>query len=282
MSLVTIKSDKITAVISTRGAEIQSIVDQSGREYIWQRDPAFWPGCAPILFPVAGGLREDRYEWEGKSYPMPKHGYVRQLEWQLEEQKENRAVFLMQQKHEGFPWEYDLRAIFSAEGATLSVSYEMTSRDERPFCFSFGAHEAYATPEGIEDYEIVFDEAETLADYVLDGNLIKREPVIMAENARTLPLKYEYFAVDALVFRTLKSRGVTLRGGKEQRTVRVEFPEHPVCMFWTKPGAGYICIEPWCNAPDFVDADFRIDQKPGFMRLEKGQRVTRRHTITVG
>ena len=117
---------------------------------------------------------------------------------------------------------------------------------------------------------------------MLDGNLILRQPKIMAEKAKSLPLKYEYFAVDALVFRTLKSRGVTLRGGKAGHTVRVDFPEHDVLMFWTKSGANYICIEPWCNAPDFVDADHRIDHKPGFMRLEKGQTITRRHTITLG
>lgn len=280
MSLVTIKSDKITAVISSKGAELQSVVDQNGKEYIWQRDPAFWAMCAPILFPVAGGFREDRYEWEGKSYPMPKHGYVRLLEWQVEEVKENQATFLMQEKHEGFPWEYDMRVIFTAEGNAVSVAYQMTSRDDHPFCFSYGAHEAYATPEGLEAYEIVFDEEETLANYDLVGNLTKREPRIMAENAKSLPLKTEYFAVDALVFRTLKSRGVTLKGGDRQ--VRVEFPDHPVLMFWTKPGANYICIEPWCNGPDFVDADFQIENKPGFMRIEKGETITRTHKIIVG
>ena len=86
--------------------------------------------------------------------------------------------------------------------------------------------------------------------------------------------------MDALVFRTLKSRGVTLVGGG--RKIRVDFPDHPYLLLWTKPNAPYICIEPWCNGPDFVDADPRIDHKPGFMRLEKGQTITRTHVITFG
>ena len=282
MSLVTIKSKQLTVTISSTGAEIQSIRDQNGVERLWQGDPAFWASRAPILFPVAGGLKDDCYEWQGKRYPMPKHGFVRKIEWQVEDTKDNQATFLTQHKDEGFPFEYDLRAIFTVEDSRLDVKYAVTSRDETPFMFGMGAHEAYATPGGIEDYEIVFDEEEKLDNYPLVGNLTLREPVTMAEKTHVLPLKYEYFAVDALVFRTLKSKGVTLRGGKEGHTIRVEFPDHPVLMFWTKPGAGYICIEPWCNGPDFVDADARIDRKPGFMRLEKGQTIARHHIITVG
>ena len=87
--------------------------------------------------------------------------------------------------------------------------------------------------------------------------------------------------MDALVFRTLKSRGVTLRSTLHNREIRVDFPGQDTLMFWTKPGAGYICIEPWCNAPDFVDADMRIDHKPGFIRLVPGATVSHTHVITV-
>ena len=114
------------------------------------------------------------------------------------------------------------------------------------------------------------------------GNLIKTEPVIRAENITELPLKTDYFAVDALVFPHLKSRSVLLKSKVSARTIRMDYTGMDVLMLWTKPGARYFCIEPWCNAPDFVDADYRIDHKPGFMRLEKGQTITRRHTITVG
>jgi len=281
MGLITIHDDLLTVVLSTRGAELQSIRDRNGVERLWQGDPAYWASRAPVLFPVAGGFREDCYELNGKRYPMPKHGFVRKLEWQVEDERENAVTLLMNQKNEGFPFEYDLRAHFELKGSALEVTYSVTNRDSQTFYFSVGSHEAYATPEGIEEYEIVFDEEEKLDDYVLEGNLIKREPVVMAEKTRVLPLQYAYFAVDALVFRTLKSRGVTLRSRKHPREIRVDFPDHDVLMFWTKPGAGYLCIEPWCNAPDFTDADLRIDHKPGFIRLQPGETADRRHTITI-
>jgi len=281
MGLITIHNDLLTVTLSTRGAELQSIRDQNGVERLWQGDPAYWASRAPVLFPVAGGFREDCYELDGKRYPMPKHGFVRKLEWQVENERENAVTLLMNQKNEGFPFEYELRARFALNGTALEVTYSVANRDSRAFYFSVGSHEAYATPEGIEEYELVFDEEEKLDDYVLEGNLIKREPVVMAEKTRVLPLQYAYFAGHALVFRTLKSRGVTLRSRKHPREIRVDFPDHDVLMLWTKPGAGYLCIEPWCNAPDFTDADLRIDHKPGFIRLQPGATADRHHTITI-
>ena len=282
MQLITIKSELLTVTISSKGAEIQSILDKDGVERMYDGDPKFWANRAPILFPVAGGFKDDGYEWQGKWYPMPKHGFIRPLEWQVEDVKENQATFLLQEKHEGFPFDYDLRAIYTVEGNKLDVTYAVTSRDERPFCFSIGSHEAYATPGGIQDYEIVFDEAETLLHSELIGNLTGHNTVTIAENTKVLPLKYDYFQVDALVFRSVKSRGVTLRTNKNSRTIRVDFPDCPFLLLWTKPGAPYICIEPWCNGPDFIDAPAAIDQKPGFMRIEKGQTIKKTHVITVG
>ena len=282
MKLITIRSGLITVTISSKGAEIQSILDKNGIERMYDGDPKFWANRAPILFPVAGGFKDDGYEWQGKWYPMPKHGFIRPLEWQVEDVKENRATFLLREKHEGFPFEYDLRATYTVEGNKLDVTYAVTSRDERPFCFSIGSHEAYATPGGIQDYEIVFDETETLEHSELIGNLTGHDTVTIAENTKVLRLTYDYFQVDALVFRTVKSRGVTLRTDKNDRTIRVDFPDCPFLLLWTKPNAPYICIEPWCNGPDFIDAPAQIDKKPGFTRIEKGETVKKRHVITIG
>lgn len=282
MRLVTIRSEELTVVISSKGAEIQSIKSRDNVERMYNGDPRFWANRAPILFPVAGGFRNDGYEWQGTWYPMPKHGFIRPLEWQVESEKEDQVTFLLQEKNEGFPFEYDLRATFTVRGSQLDVCYAVTNRDEAPFCFSIGSHEAYACPEGIEEYEVVFDEEETLRHSILEGALNTHDTVLIKENTRVLPLKYEYFSVDALVFRSLKSRGVVLRSTKHERSIRVDFPDHPFLLLWTKPGAPYLCIEPWCNGPDFVDAPAQIDRKPGFMRVEKGQTVSRHHVITVG
>ncbi|GHU71641.1 LACX protein [Clostridia bacterium] len=283
MNLVTISNKDISVTISTIGAELQSIRDKDGVERLWQGDPAWWSGRAPILFPVAGGLIEDSYILDGQRYFMPKHGFVRQLDWSVEDVAADSATFMVNAKDPGFPFDYELRARYTVSGGALKVEYIVSNTGDRVFWYGIGAHEAYSTPEGIEDYEIVFDEEERLASFPLKGNFILHEAVTMFEHTKVLPLKYDDFAVDALVFAQLKSHGVTLRSRSHPRTVRVEFtPIHEVLMFWTKPGAPYICIEPWTNAPDFIDHDMQISHKPGCMYLDPGASQTITHTITVG
>ena len=66
MSLISIQNEYLCVEISTKGAELQSIRDTAGTERLWQGDPAFWTGRAPVLFPICGGLREDAYYLDGQ------------------------------------------------------------------------------------------------------------------------------------------------------------------------------------------------------------------------
>ena len=42
----------------------------------------------------------------------------------------------------------------------------------------------------------------------------------------------------------------------------------------------YICLEPWCNAPDDIDSDYDFVNKVGIICLEKGEYKEKIHTIT--
>ena len=278
MTLISIQNHYLHVEISTRGAELQSIRDSSGNERLWQGDPAFWTGRAPIMFPICGGLREDAYYLDGQRYSMPKHGFARKTEWQTEECSSERAVFLLTETHPGFPFRYELRAIYQLLENSLKVTYAIRNLDNRTFCCSVGSHEAWATPDGLESYSIEFEQPEQLANYPPIGNLLPREPVILGENVHELPLKTDYFAVDALVFPHLKSRAVTLKK-QDKKVLRVSYEGMSVLLLWTKPGANYICIEPWCSTPDYVDSDMQIRNKPGILTLAPGTAAERTHRI---
>ena len=223
MSLVTIQNNCLTVTVSTKGAELQSVLEADGTERLWQGDPAFWVERAPILFPICGGILEDAYLLDGVRYEMPKHGFALKAEWEIEKQESDRVVFLLTKQHPGFPFRYVLRAEYKLDGNSLMVRYTVKNLDDRVFWFSIGSHEGWATPGGLEQYRMRFAEPERLEDYVLEGNMIGRTPVIMGENALELPLKTEYFAVDALVFPTLQSRTVWLENSLNEKRIRVDF-----------------------------------------------------------
>ena len=282
MGEVILRNAQLTVKIAEHGAELMSVVDAGGIERLHNGDPKWWTGRAPVLFPVAGGLKDDEYLLDGQAYHMPKHGFAKLRDFTVEEATDSRAVFLLageQAQDAGFPYKYEFRVKYVLRGSKIIVTYIVNNLDEKTLYYGIGAHEAYAAPEGIERYYAEFDEPETLKSNVLHGNLLGHETIDISDNTKLLQLKYEYFAVDAIVFRGIKSRGVTLRSHEHDRTVRVEFPGFDYLLFWTKPNAPYICIEPWCNFQDWVDADKDFKNKPGITALQPGEEKQHIHTI---
>ena len=170
--------------------------------------------------------------------------------------------------------------IYTLVGSELRVDYSVRnpSASEDLF-FSVGAHEAYACPEGIGEYSVLFDCPETLDSVSLVDGLLGRGTKNLGKNVRELPLRDELFADDALVFLGLRSRKVELVHRKTQRSIALDFAGHDAFLLWTKPGAKYICLEPWCGYPDTVDADRLLEHKGGIIRLTPGSGITKTHRI---
>lgn len=284
--VVTIKSDKLSIGIENLGAQMTSIKDLNGTEYLWQGDENVWAGRAPVLFPICGGLKDDKYIFEGKEYTLIKHGYACFKEFTLEKSDENSAVFLHKSDEEtkkSYPFDYEFRIIYTIDGNKITVTYETKNISDKTMYFSVGAHEGYSCPEGIEEYEIVFDKPETLDRCVLDGNLLEDKTVRVMENSTVFPLKCEYFSVDALVFRNINSRKLQLRNKNGSRKIDVEFNGSDYLLFWTMPNdiGKYICIEPWCGIPDGVDSEYDFVNKEGIISVKPFDTHSVSHTITI-
>ena len=62
--MVNLKNNVMSVKISEKGAEMRQIV-VNGENRLWSGDPAFWDGTAPVLFPVCGGLPDDKFTYKG-------------------------------------------------------------------------------------------------------------------------------------------------------------------------------------------------------------------------
>ena len=278
--IITIKNDELEVSISSTGAEIQKVTG-GNTDFLWNGDSKVWSGRSPLLFPICGGLKDDKFILEGKEYTLQKHGYIRFMEFETEYISENEVTLLSKSNEytkNQYPFDYEFRAKFSLCGNTLSVSYNIKNKSDKKMYFSVGAHEAYACPEGIEEYSVVFDKEVTLDSCVLNGNLLEDNTKRIIENSKELPLKYEYFKVDALVFKNIQAKKVCLVHNNSSKKVTLEFPRHDYFLLWTKPDAKYICLEPWCGIPDSVDSDYDITKKEGIIALDNEIEYT--HKIT--
>lgn len=281
--MVTLKNAFLCAKFNEKGAELKSL-SCGGQEYIWHGDPAIWAGSCPLMFPICSGLKDDTYYLDGKAYSLQKHGYGRFAIFEVEKQTEDGVTFLLRSNEESkaqFPFDYELRVIYQLDGKKLRVTYDVKNLSADTMCFSIGGHEGYYCPEGIEEYDVIFPQAETLESTVLEGNLLGYKKIPVIENSDRIALNYDYFQVDALVFQDLRSKEAVLKNRKTGKAIKVTFPGFDIFQLWTKPNAPYICLEPWCGMSDRTDTDQNFKTKQGIQTVAAGETFVREHTIEI-
>ncbi len=282
--MITLNNHNVTLIISEIGAEMQSL-KYNGTEFLWQGYDGIWSKHAPILFPICGGLKDDKFTYKGKEYTLPKHGYAKNEIFSVESKNDTEATFLHTSNEETlkmFPFLYEFRVKYSLTDSGVKVTYNVTNNGDDTMYFSVGSHEAYATPEGIEEYDVIFPEKETLECIMLDGCLLNSHKTLFMKNSTTLPLYDKFFFFDSPVFKDLKSDSAMLRNRKTGRFINVEFPNKPYFLLWHEPGAPFMCLEPWAGAPDTQTRYGDITKKEAIISLDAKQVYEVSHTITVG
>ncbi len=281
--MLTLKNEFLQVSIAEKGAEIKSL-NCNGKEILWGGNPSYWAGTAPVLFPICGGLKDNTYFLNGKSYSLIKHGFARHKIFKLEAFTETSATYLLTHDEEtlkSYPYNFEFRIVYTLVGKKVSVEYRVTNTNSEVMYFSVGAHEGYACEGGIQNYEIVLPEPEKLYHYNIDGVLLGEKTDLILDNQSVLPLDYKYFAVDALAFKDIKARSVVLRNRLNGQQVKVCFEGFTSLLLWTVPNAEYICIEPWCGIPDRTFTNQNFPEKEGIEKAEPGQTFTRTHSIEV-
>lgn len=285
MENIKLENNELLVEISPVGAELQRIRDKNGVERLWDGNPAYWSGRAPVLFPIAGGLKDNTYILNGKAYTLEKHGFARKQTFSLETQDDDSATFLLTDamvSAPGYPFPFAFRVRFTIRDNQLITEYSTENTGKETLYYGAGSHEAFACPEGIESYEIVFPQPETLRSDVMHGPLLsdEKEAIPAEADGTVMKLHDGLFAHDTVIFSALRSRSVTLQSPLHGRRIRVDFADFDNLLLWTKPGAGYLCIEPWTNLPDHMNTDQNIANKPGIIALAPGDARTLTHTIT--
>lgn len=269
IELVTIRSDALIAAINPFGAELTHLHDGAGRELMTNADPAFWTGRAPLLFPIVGALGGDRYRIDGAEYAMPKHGFARRSAFEVVEAGEATARFRLLDSAEtraSYPFAFALEQAFALDGGTLTMTATLTNPGDRDLPASFGYHPAFAWPlpgTTREAARMVFDADEGPVKVLNGAGLIAGERPSPLDG-RTLELRDALFADDALIWMEVASRGLTYG------PLRIEWVA-PALGVWTKPGAAYVCVEPWWGYADPAGFAGEIWDKPGIMRLAPGE-----------
>lgn len=293
MATCTIKNERLSVTIAAHGAELSSIYDKANdRELVWQADPAFWNRHAPVLFPNVGKYYGGHFTHNGTDYPMGQHGFARDTEFEQAASGENFVTYRLcadEESKKVYPFDFVLEITHRLNGNRLTVEWNVKNTDNKEMYFTIGGHPAFnvnVLPDtDFEDYSLVFKEGTEKLSYVLldaeSGTAIGDKVYELELTDSKYALKKDMFDKDALVFDggQIEWAALALPDGKPY--IALESKGFPNFGIWSKPGAPYVCLEPWCGRCDNKGFEGEISEKPGIIALKAGETFKKSYDIIV-
>lgn len=272
---IRIANDKIAVEVSSLGAEMQSLKTADGRNFLWDGDAVWWTGRSPILFPIVGKAPGDVLAVNGTTYPMAQHGIARRLEFSLLDHKPNACrheLVSTSKTREVYPFDFRLTLDHSLDGAMLSVTATVENTGEAPLPFGIGFHPAFLWPLPGADgrpHAVILDNGAEPGVIQLEGGLIGRTLPTSPFKAGRLELTHALFDNDALIFPEGAGTGLTYaaEGGP---SLAFSFDNLPNVALWQKPGAPFLCVEPWHGMAAHAGGTAELVERPYTVALAAG------------
>ncbi len=284
--MVELRNEQLTIRVAELGAELQSVKDCNGREYMWQAGEQ-WPRHSPILFPLVCSVNNDTYTVDGQEYHLPRHGFARDKVFTLVSKTEEKVTFALHDSEETlrvYPFRFNLAITYRLEENHIHVIWHVENTDTREIHFQIGGHPAFQVPGGKLDGTILLDNDEpmdVLRSYA-DGSHDMIEVPLEADKG-VLEINNFFFRNDSVKIHKSQTHRAVLMDTTGEPAVTVDY-KTPVCAFWSPYGkqAPFVCIEPWYGIGDPRDFKGEFKDKPLMNHLLPGASFMSKYTITIG
>ncbi|WP_317855738.1 aldose 1-epimerase family protein [Chakrabartyella piscis] len=273
-----IKNECLQVQIADKGAELWSIQDASGAEYLWQGDVSYWKDRSPMLFPYVGRLTQGKYMYNKQVYEMTIHGFASSSVFSVAKQEADSITFFLgdsETTKEAYPFAFGLSVTYSLADNKLLVNYDVENKNDTTMYFGIGGHPGFCVPmeDGLDysDYCMEFGEVtEAFRVGMSDDCYVNGQDVPFAlEDGVRLPFAHNMFDDDAIILRDM-ARSVTLFAPKGKKALHMEYKDMPYLGIWHMPktDAPYVCIEPWSSIPSRKDMIAELETQADLVSLE--------------
>jgi len=292
----TIKNEHLTVEVSEMGAELQSIKDSEGREYLWQGGEK-WPRRSPILFPIVCSVNDDTYTVDGQEYHLPRHGFARDTKFKLIAQGEHKVTYALHESEETlkvYPYRFNLAVSYRLSGNKIHVVWHVENTDCREIHFQIGGHPAFLAPGCKEDEDLKGviqllpsnlksqnSKLKSLKSYI-DGSHEMTEIELDQVKDGLIPFNDEFFANDSVKIHDCQTHEACLLDTDGSPAVTVDY-KCPIIAFWSpyQKKAPFVCIEPWYGLGDPRGWKGEFKDKPYMNHLQPGASFMSEYTITI-
>ncbi len=273
-----LSSDSLTVTINRAGAEVSSIADQQGLQYLWQADKTVWGRHAPVLFPIVGKLKNNAYTFNRTGFSLPQHGFARDMLFSIIETRPECCLLELKANGETwniYPFDFVLRISYQLQNNRLTCTYQVSNSGKEIMWFSIGAHPGFNCPlqphETFEDYYLEFEPGRYERTVLLEGLRSHDKQALALDNNR-LYLTEHLFDNDALVFENTQVSRIALASKASAHRIEMECTGWPYFGIWAKKGARrFICLEPWQGIADALDSSGLLAEKEGIIELAPGR-----------
>ena len=284
--MIELKNEQLAILVAEKGAELQSVKDGDGREYLWQAGPA-WPRHSPILFPIVCSVNDETYLVDGQEYHLPRHGFARDMDFTLISRTQDKVTLALHDSEatlQVYPFRFNLAVTYRLEANKLHVIWHVENTDDREIHFQIGGHPAFNVPGGKLDGTIKLDNEDpmdALKSYA-DGSHDMVEVPLDADSG-ILEINNSLFRNDSVKIHKSQTRRAMLMDTNGEPAVTVDY-KTPVCAFWSPFGkeAPFVCIEPWYGIGDPRGFKGEFKDKPLMNHLLPGASFMSKYTITIG
>lgn len=277
-AIVSIASPELNCKIALHGAELLSLRTSAGMELLWQGDAQWWDRRSPILFPIIGQPQGGEVVYHGRRYPMPQHGIAHSAAFELLDCREDGCVLRLRDDpltRASFPFAFALTIGYAIRGSRLYVQATVRNMGSQPMPAALGFHPGFACDPKL-GYSLDFG-----AD---DPGQFRRNGVFsptteLPTPSRQLLLSDGDFVDGALLLSPYRGSAIALAANATP-LVRLRAHQLGTLAIWRRPGAPFICIEPW-NAPpislaaphdDLCDSGF-LDSVPSEAERHYGMNI---------
>ncbi len=286
-----IKNEMLKVVINPKGAELWSIKDENGIEYLWQGDKNVWEDRSPNLFPYIARLTEGSYTLNGVRYQMEMHGFVANSTLVPEDIGVDKITFVLEQNantRKQYPYDFKFKVIYALVENTLNITFTVENKSGENMYFAVGGHPGFNVPlnenDHFEDYYLEFVEPckpkriGFTDDCYING---EKEDYTLVDD-KIINLKHDLFNKDAIVLENT-SKTVVLKSEKSDKRVTVHFPDCDYLGVWHMPfmEAPYVCIEPWTSLPSRKGIVEEISKQKNLITLAPKDIYENNWTITI-
>lgn len=294
MAIYRLENAGLSVSVDSLGAELKSLRKLStDTEYLWDGNPEFWGETSPVLFPFVGSLNKGSYRYGGKEYSMLKHGFAKNMEFELLRQREDELGFMLradESTKEMYPFDFELEIGYRFDRTDenkLVVSWKVTNRGGQEMYFSIGGHPGFlCPPDGkgvLTDCRLLFDTKDKIISRVVgSGSLLSEHTREYILRDGVLDITEDLFAEDALVIEQDQVHKISLCDGSSRPFVTVSF-DAPLLALWApaKKNVPFVCVEPWYGRGDRETFAGELSQREYGNKLAPSEVFYAEYTIEV-